>query len=180
MGYESSFMAAGRGLTLKMKRIDMAIGKRRRPWQPTTLVRWLLRITRSNNRSSVLNPNEFQRALHREWSRSQRIDLPVALVTIEAPPWESDDSGGMKLDAILAGYIKELTERLRCTDIVGWCGERKLGVIFPHTSSAVAWRIMQEVHARIERTFDAALPESIDLKVYASNESESQLVTKGG
>lgn len=151
-------------------------------WKPrrqrlAVFMRWLMKITNTRRSSHVLTKKEFQRALHREWSRSQRIDLPVVLVTIEASQSVNRDSPGVSPDRILDAYIRQLGGRLRCTDIVGWRGGLKLGVLLPHTSGADAWRIMLEVQGGIERSLGVGLRDMVDLKVYASNESDLQVLT---
>lgn len=63
-------------------------------WQ--SLGRLLAQRRSQSNGPEILSPDDFHRALHREWSRSQRIGLPVSMVVFSRPaePEAGDEHDG--------------------------------------------------------------------------------------
>jgi len=115
----------------------------------------------------VLARAEFHRALHQERSRADRTALPLSLVVVRdslGPAPQSTDTDGRRALAELAKFI---TGRVRCTDIVGWFGKDKLGVLLPHTPGPEAWKLVDDVHSRFDgHVGNGDQSEHIDCRVY--------------
>jgi lipopolysaccharide/colanic/teichoic acid biosynthesis glycosyltransferase len=86
-------------------------------------------------------PDEFARLLEIERHRADRAASAFSLLTLtprdkrtEAPTYEC-----------LAGI---LPRRLRITDHIGWLDNRRVGVIFPGTDAAGAWKAADDVCRR--------------------------------
>lgn len=121
-------------------------------------------------RAEVVSVEAFHRALHREWSRSLRVNLPVSLAVIEAAGPKHDGQRGGESLPILAAFIKTLGGRLRCTDLLGWHEPGKLGVLLPHTTGAGAWLLIADVQSRVEKATGAKeISRMVEIKVYSSS-----------
>lgn len=172
---------------------------------------------------AILEPEFFHQALHREWSRSQRIRLPLSMVVFsrESAPAGSggqdglpgyngngashtngngngndhgkvsgngknngklngktkelgngnghgNGTGGPGDENALGRYAQALGERIRCTDLIGWLEVGKLGVLLPHTTGRSAWRLAEEIQARMDGAENAGRGVSkVEIKVYA-------------
>lgn len=119
----------------------------------------------------LLDPEAFSKALHREWSRGQRVGLPLALVVIQetvSDPSDIEQIVRAPEEGILNLFARTLHGRIRCTDLLGWQGPGKLGLILPHTTGTMAWQLVSGLYPRIQRELAGADPkEMVEVKVYA-------------
>ena len=83
-------------------------------------------------------PDEFAHILEIERRRADRADSVFCLLTLTP----SDKHSGPRTYACLAAI---LPRRLRITDHSGWLDDRRVGVIFPDTRPAGAWKVAEDI-----------------------------------
>ena len=117
----------------------------------------------------LLDIDSFSRALHREWSRSQRLGLPLSMVLISG---SSPSASIPPLEQELKAFARELLNRMRCTDILGWHRPGKLGVILAHTPGEAAWdAVMADIKARL--ALMPSLSKSVTVEVFTSSDTSN-------
>ena len=117
----------------------------------------------------LLDPESFSRALHREWSRSQRLGLPFSVVMIASSPARATERS---VEQELLALAHALRDRIRCTDLMGWHQPGKLGIILAHTPGDAAWSLVTDIQARLDSM--PGLAETNTVEVYACPEPSTR------
>ena len=114
----------------------------------------------------VVPRQEFRRALERERSRADRTGSPLSLVVI----WDTSGLGrratSAKRNPMLPSLARILIKRVRCTDIIGWFEEGKLGVVLPHTPGKEAWNLADDVDSASKKSLGDEDLNSISYRVH--------------
>jgi len=100
----------------------------------------------------VLNRRGFERALVRSLAYVKRYGTPAALVYIDLDRFKAinDQHGHAAGDSLLKEVARELTARVRASDVVGRLGGDEFGVLMWNVSGPQAGVRARELENRIE------------------------------
>ena len=110
----------------------------------------------SDGASQMMDRDVFSRAMRRERSRADRAGAPFSLVIVSGLLNGGNGNGALRRGKVTENLGEILTGIVRCTDIVGWYDEDKVGLILPHTSGSEAWNLVERAEAELERRLRAA------------------------
>jgi diguanylate cyclase (GGDEF)-like protein len=100
----------------------------------------------------ILNRRGFERELERSLAYVKRYGTPAALVYIDLDGFKAvnDQHGHAAGDALLKAVARELTTRVRASDVVARLGGDEFGVLMWNVSGAPAGVRARELETRIE------------------------------
>jgi diguanylate cyclase (GGDEF)-like protein len=101
----------------------------------------------------ILNRRGFERALARSLAYVKRYGTQAALVYLDLDGFKAvnDQHGHAAGDALLQAVARELTVRVRASDVVGRLGGDEFGVLMWNVSRAQAAVRARELENRVER-----------------------------
>jgi hypothetical protein len=99
---------------------------------------WLSTLRPRQTTCGIMAAGEFGRALEVEQLRTNQSGLGFCLLVLTVPP-------GCENRRCVAALASALLRRLRTTDIVGWLGEGRIGVLLPYTSADGAWVVANKL-----------------------------------
>jgi diguanylate cyclase (GGDEF)-like protein len=101
----------------------------------------------------ILNRRGFERALARSLAYVKRYGTQAALVYLDLDGFKAvnDQHGHAAGDALLKAVARELTVRVRASDVVGRLGGDEFGVLMWNVSGAQAAVRARELENRVER-----------------------------
>jgi diguanylate cyclase (GGDEF)-like protein len=112
----------------------------------------LLRMTHTDPLTGLANRRLFDLSLEREWRRSVRNDMPLALLMVDVDHFKAfnDAFGHPEGDACLRRVGVALGEVIqRAGDLAARYGGEEFVVLLPHTELALADRCAARVHAAV-------------------------------
>jgi hypothetical protein len=117
---------------------------------------------KSGSDSLLCTKEQFHRAIEKERYRSDRSDHPYALMIIPL--------NGAGNSQTFRRSIREIRERIRSVDELGWYDAGKLGILLPYTTRDGAQNLAKEICRILEPCLNGQECLACDLFFYAPEE----------
>jgi lipopolysaccharide/colanic/teichoic acid biosynthesis glycosyltransferase len=101
----------------------------------------IIRIQQKRVLHSIYSAEEFRQILRRERARTDRSSREFSLVVFDIGSSFNSDA----VDVVAQCLVHVLEPRVRTTDEVGWCDERRIGIVLPDTPAQGAWKLVKGV-----------------------------------
>ncbi len=98
------------------------------------------------SRRRLYSHEDMVSMLERERARADRSGHEFALAIFDFRTLTANDD-------VLVKLVRLLIQRARATDVVGWMGGRRIGVLLPDTPAAGAWKLIADVRQALADSF---------------------------
>jgi len=114
----------------------------------------LRRLAVTDGLTGLFNYRAFRRQLHLEISRSDRFNLPVALLMMDIDHFKvyNDQFGHLNGDRVLKRFAKLLFENIRDVDCLARYGGEEFALILPGTDKKSAKIVSEKLRRLVERS----------------------------
>ena len=114
----------------------------------------LRRLAVTDGLTGLFNYRAFRRQLHLEISRSDRFNLPVALLMMDIDHFKvyNDQFGHLNGDRVLKRFAKLLFENIRDVDCLTRYGGEEFALILPGTDKKSAKIVAEKLRRLVERS----------------------------
>ena len=113
---------------------------------------------------NIRNSNVFKLTIERERSRTDRSQGIFSLLVFDV---KKSKNNGQQLD----GLTKTIIKRIRPSDLVGWLGKDRIGVLLPDTAPKGAIRLYDDIRAKMPEN-ESGL--SYDILTYPLSEKKNE------